>query len=767
MTAHIEPPVDGEEVNSHQDCVYTDGFTPSLPTLINRPPDTDAQSVSDVDSISTGETVSDAADDFDEISYDEIPALARRATGYQPEEVELSEQDMERVMMSDRTIVPDTPALTQRMPQLSPEPSTDLTAMLDHARITGLHLADKAFHVSALPSDRPLRLVYLGDSTVSNMGVALVISKIVGSMTGSEADKEAILDAASHAQSDGEILHSLAELPTPVQVDRAIGFNNRPGPDPLILVDGKGKVNLKELKPDLFILYRTGPAADLIPFAKKIAHHKIPMLELAHGILKAADGEDSSCVVPHTEQGDRCLRLSLLSSVEGEDEKTSNKEAPMSLSVFHALDDHVLSRHIACITNIPDITKKIEEVTPVAVKSRKLDLMSFLQSSLLQNVAQGFLALVLIFFAVGVPTYMLQQQSPASELAKRTPLLQAALNNSGLASVNASDVLHYPTSTVVLGNSTTTALAFPTSVKVHVIKSEHLLVSLPKAYWKSAQLGIFKSGKALDNFNNTRLIDGVISVSLPPSDAHGQVQISVLSTTSPLQNETVKVDLGNRLLQRVTYENAAKTVQHDVSGAHNAAKLAQAKVMSDVQSAFNQSMYSVHALGNSILRGMRTTGNAIGSASNHTTARISYMGKLTYNTSSTVGSFVKSAVPQKHHFVRARNNALKIRTRLLRRSPPTKQDLAVTDSASVSSWKSGFSQLQKQLSSRLVGLEKLVSRGEQSGKAPLKASTIKVTVKTSTVSPLKSEKIIISDAVTIKGEKQCKNNDKKLKSTCV
>ena len=64
MTAHAEPLVHHEEAHDDSgDCVSIDDFTPSLPSLTNRlPPESDAHSVSDVESIS-GDTISDHASD--------------------------------------------------------------------------------------------------------------------------------------------------------------------------------------------------------------------------------------------------------------------------------------------------------------------------------------------------------------------------------------------------------------------------------------------------------------------------------------------------------------------------------------------------------------------------------------------------------------------------------------------------------------------------------------------------------------------------------
>jgi hypothetical protein len=770
MTAHAEPLVHHEEAHDDSvDCVSIDDFTPSLPSLTNRlPPESDAHSVSDVESIS-GDTISDHASDadYDEIDYNEIPALAARAR-YQDSEP--SDEDMERVMMSDRTIMPPTPTMAQRMPHITSVSANKPYTLSDHVRVIGLSLAEKPYQ---LP-DRPLRLVYLGEAMNSNKDVLTLMAKAYGAMTGSTGDKEAMLDAASHAQSDHNILQPLSSLPTPLEVIRAANFsgNSEVGPS-FKTVEGR-TLDLRVLRPDLVVLHRTGFGDAWLAFAKIVALHNIPIVEVQDDSFDGTvDETNAACYVTQTAQGDHCLRLSLVSSSEDEEEKSSNMEVPLSLSAFHTLEDDVLSRHIAYLTDkakVPVEPKKCKKTPAMGVQPAKQSeppkLMSLLTSFFTKTAAKSIFALLMLLLATSLQIYFLHQESPASELATRTPALQAALDNSGFAKVNASDILRYPVTTSIIGNSTTTAVAFPTAVHVHVARSDHLLVSLPKAYWKSGQIGVFKNGKALTSVNNTRVIDGVLAISLPPSDAYGQVQISVISTNVPLRNETIKVDLGNRLLQRATYENAAKGVQQDVTVVHNAAKLAQAKVVSDVHSVFNMSAYCVRALGSNILEGVKSTGNAIGSVSNHTTHGLSYMGGLTYNKTSDLGSFVKSAIPQRRHWIRARNNALKIRTRLLRKSTAPKQNVDEPKPGfpqAFSSMKTKFAELQKQLPS-FDALKKPTS-SEQRSKASQTASKVKLNVETVVRPKTKKTTSLATDTIKIvKARKQSKNTDEKLKS---
>ncbi|KAI4724213.1 hypothetical protein E4T49_08058 [Aureobasidium sp. EXF-10728] len=761
MTVHTEPLVHHEEAHDDSDdCVSADDFTPSLPTLTNRLPESDARSVSDVESIS-GDTISDHASDaeYDEINYDEIPALAARAR-YQ--ETEPSEEEMERVMRSDRTIIPSTPTMAQRMPNLSSQPTMSPDTAPEHVRVIGLSLAEKPYQMP----DRPLRLAYFANDFKRNMKAVTLMSKIYGAMTGNPADAEAMLNAASLAESDDDILRSL-----PVDIIRGMECDISPDGS-LVPKSDSMESELERLGPDLVVLHRAYSSPSWVRFARKIADLGIPMMELQDNPLDVTVGdEDSACVIPHTAQGDHCLRLSVVSSSDDHDEESSNKEVPLSESVFHTLEDDVLSRHLAYLT---DRAKQLDEPkNEVHVQSGKQSeapkLMSLLNSVYIKNAAHSLFALLLILFVTSLPVYFLHQQSPASELANRAPVLQAALNNSGLTNVNASDILHYPVTTSIVGNFTTTAVAFPTAVHVHVAKSDQLLVSLPRAYWKSAQIGVFKNGKALTNVNNTRVVDGVLAISLPSSDAYGQVQISVLSTNMPMRNETIKVDLGNRLLQRATYENAAKGVQQDVTVVHHAAKLAQAKVISDVHSVFNMSVYCVRSFGSNILEGVKSTGHAIGSASNHTSHGLSYMGGLTYNKTSDLGSFIKSAIPQRRHFLRARNNALKIRTRLLRKSGTGKQNIVKPKSGllqALASAKKRFTELQQQLPG--FNALKKSTPAKQRSKASQTASKVKLTVKTIVEPKTKKAASLATDTVKIpKGRKQCKNTDKKLKSSCV
>jgi hypothetical protein len=778
MTVHTQPLVHHEEAHDDSDdcisidCVSNDDFTPSLPTLTNRLPESDGHSVSDVGSVS-GDSISDSDNDYDEISHNEIPALAARAR-YQ--DLEPSDEDMERVMMSDRTIVPDTPTMAQRMPHISTEPTIKHTTP-QHVRVIGMSLAEKAYQMP----NRPLRLVYLGDTITTDLQVLALMAKVYGAMTGNPSDKEAMLNVATRTQSERLILQSFVDLPTPVKVVRAVdcgSSSSEAGPS-IKTVEGLS-LDLEALKPDLVVLHRTD-AGDIddawLPSIKMMALHGVPLMEVQDGsYLSAHDDTSSTCFVTQTVQGDHCLRLSLVSSSEKEGEEPSNKEVPLSRSAFHTLDDDVLSRHLAYLN---DRTKELDgpmenmkdtelHVQPTK-ESKPLGLMSLVTSFSAMTAVKGLLALLMLFLATSLQVYFFHQESPASELAIRTPLLQAALDNYGFAKVNASDILHYPVITSIVGNSTTTAVAFPTAVHVHIAKSDQLLVSLPKAYWKSGQIGVFKNGKPMTNVANTRVIDGVLAVTLPASDAYGQVQVSVISPNVPLRNETIKVDLGNRLLQRATYENAAKGVQQDVTVVHHAAKLAQAKVISDVHSVFNMSAYCVRAFGNNILEGVKSTGNAIGSVSNQTTHGLSYMGGLTYNKTSDLGSFVKSAIPQKRHWVRARNNALKIRTRLLRKSTAPKQNVVAPKhglSQALSSVKAKFAELKKQLPS-FDALQRSLPPKPRN-EATQTASKVKLSVET-VIGP-KTKKIasLATDTVKIvKARKHSKKTDKKLKPSLV
>lgn len=777
MTVHMEPLDHHDEAfDDPVDLVYPvddvsiNDFTPSLPSLINHLPESDAHSVSTVGS-TDGDTISNHGSDadYDEITYNDIPALAARARDQRSEP---SDEEMEAVMMSDRTIVPPTPTMAQRMPHISSEAASKPETMPEHVRVIGMSLADELYQ---LPK-RPLRLVYLGDALNTNMVVLTIMAKVYGAMTGCSDGKEAILDAASKSHTDrsDDVFHTLADLRTPVQMIRAIQFSCNPETGPAVMTMEREKFDLKVLKPDLVVLHHADPDYSWLPFIKMVALHSIPVVEVqAEPHRSTVDNLSPVCVVTQTIQGDHCLRLSLVSSPEDDDDKSSNKEVPLSQGAFYALDDDVLSRHVAFLTDrakeleVPkENMKDVEMRVQTSKQSEPPKLMSILASFLTKTAAKSLLALLMLFLATSLQLYFLRQESPASELATRTPVLQAALHDSGFAKVNATDILRYPVTTSIVGNSTTTAVAFPTAVHVHVAKSDQLLVSLPKAYWKSGQIGVFKNGKPLNNVNNTRVIDGVLAISLPPSDAHGQVQISVISTNLPLRNETIKVDLGNRLLQRATYENAAKGVQQDVTVVHNAAKLAQAKVVSDVHSVFNMSVSCVRAFGSNILEGVKSTGNAIGSVSNHTTHGVSYMGGLTYNKTSDLGAFVKSAIPQRRHWIRARNNALKIRTRLLRKSNAPKQ---IADkphrgfSEVLSSMKAQFAELQKHI--RSINALKRSSSSKQRSKASQAASKVKLNVETVVRPRMRKPASSATDTVKIiKARKQPKTTGKKLKS---
>lgn len=739
MTVHVESPTEHDEpeyLTMPDDSAATSAFTPSLPTLVNRPPDTDAQSVSDVESISNGETVSDAADDFEEISYSEIPALAHTNKSHMQDD-DLSDQDLECVTMSDTTIMPDTPTPAHPMPRTSSNPNN----MADHARFNGLYLAAEPYPE---PS-KPLRLLFVGDGETPDATIARILCKVIASITGQVADKKAILDTAPQTEATAITSTKLNQFSIPVELVHVVDYRLI-GEKMTVLLKGSETSSIHALTPDLAILFHMGDKdLPLLPaMAESLAHHKIPMLEIADTILTHSSEEGAqSCLITQTDQGDHFLRLSLILD-DPNNEYASKTDVPMTVNAFvYALDDGHLSRHLSYIADhAASGFVGPTDGTPAQEKRRSLSAWSWPRHELARCIVTNMLGLLIALLAVQVLKYHFPQQlDPVSDLAIRIPKLQTALNSSGLATVNASDVLDYPTTTkIVSGTSKTTGIAFPTAATVHVAKPDHLLVSLPKPYWKSFQIAVFKNGKALSNVNNTRVIPGVIVVSLPQSDAHGQVHISILCDMVLRHNETIKVDLGNRLLQRVTYEKAAKGIQQDVSDVQNAAKFVKTKVASDVQSALNQSVCGIKYFGSNILDGFRSAGNVVGVASNHTASGLTYVAGMTYNTTSSIGWLIKNAIPQQRRLARAKTNALKIRTKLFGRSSVVKQEATMakpgTASQAFLSLKSSAEKVQDFFHSRVYAMKRVVSRDSATDKLikkPKVSSVVRVNVKWDTV----------------------------------
>lgn len=317
------------------------------------------------------------------------------------------------------------------------------------------------------------------------------------------------------------------------------------------------------------------------------------------------------------------------------------------------------------------------------------------QASTRSQLSFYMISLLLLIIMAAATVYSRRLAlDPSSDLAIRQDALTSALSQSSMSHINATSVLKYPTTTGVTSGTTTIGLAFPTAIDVYIAKPDQLFVAFPKAYRSSAYIELLRNGKDIHDFNVTKLIDNVYGLTLKPSDAYGLVHLIFRSTFNPFLNETVKVDLGNRLLHRATYENAARDVQQniqrDVEDVHLVAKAYQAKLVNNTHSVIRISAYRVRTLRDGIIDTavdaarqlslgyrritntttslIKTTGNLMTSAYQKDMQIAREMASRTRNATSAFGSMLTYGVPRKQDFARARNNSLKLKHKLFNKA---------------------------------------------------------------------------------------------------
>ncbi|GAB7345575.1 hypothetical protein MBLNU457_3880t1 [Dothideomycetes sp. NU457] len=298
-----------------------------------------------------------------------------------------------------------------------------------------------------------------------------------------------------------------------------------------------------------------------------------------------------------------------------------------------------------------------------------------------------FVTLVLLFFSI-LPAIAPGFTSsghvdPTTELAARRQKLTDRLHSVNLTA-KADAVLRYPTITIVDGNTVSTKLAFPTEAAVRFVQPDQLFLSLPKRksgrYPGNARAEVLKDDQIMENVNSTLLIPGVFLLSLSPVEANGNLNISVISglhrkipldgrlhswVLSSTQHDPINVRLGNRLLQRATYHNAATQVQqsvrHEVSVVRRIAQAVQSEVFDRIQS-------EAAMLGNwsmsAISRASMHTNNAL----RETTMATTKLAQLLRTGPVTINRLIRHSMPAKPDVTaqvkRAKSNARAIRGRL-------------------------------------------------------------------------------------------------------
>jgi len=272
---------------------------------------------------------------------------------------------------------------------------------------------------------------------------------------------------------------------------------------------------------------------------------------------------------------------------------------------------------------------------------------------------------------------------PATELATRKQTLTDSLRSVNL-SVKADAVLQYPTVTIVNGRTVSTELAFPSEAAVRFVRPDQLFVSLPRRqtgrFPKNARVEVSKDGKIMHNINSTLMIAGVVHLALDPVEANGNLNISVISDLhsklplygklqsllpSSTRRDTIMVPLGNRLLQRATYHNAATQVQQSVRHEVSVVR----RIAQSVQSGVLGSIYSEAAMvGNWSMSAISQVSMHTNNAFNETALATTKLAQVLRTGPMRIYRLIHDSMPAKPdvtaHVKRAKSNARAIRRRL-------------------------------------------------------------------------------------------------------
>ena len=266
-------------------------------------------------------------------------------------------------------------------------------------------------------------------------------------------------------------------------------------------------------------------------------------------------------------------------------------------------------------------------------------------------------ALALLFSSITFAPYGYRSpMDPQTEMIVRKEALGGALAQlnptpTWLDSVDLERMLNYPTVTADADGIQSTALAFPSAISVDVVQPDELFVSLPKMLptkeysTSKVYINVSKATRSLE-CNSTLLIPGVVFLQMNKDDAHGFVEVSILITSEPSLNETVKVDLGSRFFQLWTRSKAATHDTLEIQHAIDAYRT----------SFFSRTHSAVHTFHNAI----RNMSVGINSSTIIETGLPSLMAR--------VQNFFPNKQSLKADFVKARQNAQHINKRLTRRA---------------------------------------------------------------------------------------------------
>ncbi|GAB7347251.1 hypothetical protein MBLNU459_g3346t1 [Dothideomycetes sp. NU459] len=760
---HVEGHILDTMSTSTSDDEYFQPSLRSLVGRIDVPAEHDAQSIVSVNTVSDAETVSDQpegvemlSDSYDSFTQEEVSEAKGQDGAVETEPIQFDrddEDELEHSTRSDHTLRPSANGIQSPVPSDSDSTNTSRILHTDKDSVNSYVFASRSTtdqgtrtppvfewvvaglsqtdHCYKAP-DRAIRVMLLADVDTNRAVRLAIVAKLMSAITQTSIDPQ---DVRVRYPTDFRSEHSSASVryravnsktssPLSVILLHAVeaDLDKR-----LIVLKGGNVLRMAENpRQDFAVLYHTSHSADDatsdssfpnasagIDTALALLAHKTPVIELC-----ANDGQLStyhSLVCSHGREREFLhLRPVPTRSLEGEDDsrEVSMQDLhprPVPLPRFVQIPNQDLGCHLAFISKQKASSKQAAtgKQEPTGIKENITTAPAAPSTpSLTEKLAAKWwiiamlLPLIVTSFFTAQWTLQKETLDAPGDLALRRSLLQAEVDRWGMQDVNASSVLRYPTTTVISAGTTTSQVTFPTAMDVVVNKADQLFVSLPFNYRLPYSLGVLKNGRKL-RVNATTLPGLVTVVFLEPEEANGRISVNVVTSNRPHRiNETVQVDLGNRLLQRATYEKAAnmvqQTVQRDVSEVHSAAVAFQNAMKTGVCSAANASasrMIAVrdgmfaNALGaahrlsenykltaNTTARFAHDAGKALKFAQNEAVQDVMRMGVLVRNATSSVGAFLRNRVPGKEDFVRARKNSLKLRAKLQGKSAAPKQD---------------------------------------------------------------------------------------------
>lgn len=699
--------------SSHSSEPDSPTFHPSLPSLDHRTlaadgVDADTASV-DSESVS-GDTVSDTFDgpDDDDDSLEDYHCISHAEIPDYPRDAHLQPQEQEHSMsMSEDTVVPANSSSRAGSRVSSYPSSLSARAHQNDQRLPKHIIAFGKAEVPFTTYTSPLRILFVADKDMTKPDEVLLIKKLFSAMTGQkqyswEGNMSSEEPLPPFAQKNDFLWSGRTFC---IETEHAIAYTDKAE---LVRANGSTLELTAALTAHFAVFYHVKSDSeheamrmqsdfpygqDRYNLARELASRGVPILEIS-------EGRPSFPSVQYALASLDLIKHEV-SSLRVEPARSTGQAPyfPVPRDAFLFIENEDLNRHLALIKRDEVVESFKQDAmvvksdpTPISETFNISWLISKLQNMLHVPYLLAALTVLLCLFLSGRNS-MTPRLDAMSDLTFREEALTAALNRSAITSVDASNVLHYPTTTSVTSGSTTIGISFPTAVNVHVARSNQLLVALPSDYHSTAYYNIARNDNKTLGFNTTKLIDGVYVLDLKPADAYGHVNLQVQAAKNSFLNETIKVWLGNRLAHRATYENVARHVQQDlqrdVEDVQFAAKAVQARLLNNTQSALKLSALRARSIRDSLVGtassaaqkvslgyqgATNTTTKLVVSASQFLAVTIEkdkqtvrLLSSYAKNATSAVSSLLTNHIPTKNDFARARNNSLKLRSKILRR----------------------------------------------------------------------------------------------------